>query len=349
MKTELAIYPRDGRIRCVLLENGRAAEVLDEPDCQTIGEKDILLGLVSRVEPRLHAAFVAIGDSQDAMLELGDAPASIKAGQTLVVQVKRLTDPGKGLKVSSHIVLPGPFAVFSPDKPPKRRSRLKLLDDTRADQLFEQDLRRLENAWQQVLDQSSIGPVPRRLLALSDPLITALTAWTGFGLDRIQVEGQPLYADVYELVSQLSPIDLSSLKLHVPDAGYGLAAVLGLSDLDEEIASRRVWLKSGAHLVFDATEALMVVDVNSGKSSRGKDARTMRRLTNLEAAEEIARQLRLRKTYGAILIDFLNMDQNEDREALLEHFRDATSRDRARIKLYGLTALGFLEMTRSLK
>jgi ribonuclease G len=347
MNAELDILSLNGLVSCVLLEDGCPAELLVDDGRTSPRRQDILLGLVRQVVPSLSCVFVDIGDSHDALLPIREAPADVKAGQPLMVQVRRETAAGKGHQVTTHIRLPGPFAVYNPTGAPKHRSKLAAFAPDEQKALFTADLQRLAAIWQTLLQDSNHGPVPRRLLALGDPIHTALISCITPELSKIRVEGDVLFRRVYDQIKTLMPPYLPLLTLHVPSAGYSLADVLGLGDLPEALVRRKVWLGGGGYLVIDKAEALTVIDVNSGKDIRGTANSTLRQRINNEAAAEIACQLRLRNIGGGIVMDFLNLDTDEEREALAETLRQALARDRAHWRVFGFTALGLLEMTRT--
>lgn len=346
MNSELVIYHDQTQLCCVLLEQGRPADLL-RGNPNTPHRQDIYLGKVTRVTPALDCAFVDIGDSHDAMLNLSEAPADIKTGQPIVIQVRRVTDEGKGVQVTTRISLPGPYAVHNPAGRPKKRSRLNAFPDDAARSLFETDLARLTALWQETVEKSKSGAVPRCLLPLGEPLHAALISLIQPGLSRILIEGDALFARVYDLVKTLMPPSLPLLALHVPAAGYGLASALGLANLIESLGQRRVWLDNGGYLVIDRTEALTVIDVNSGKDVRGGENQDLRLRTNQQAAREIARQLRLRNIGGIIIVDFLNLPDEASQTELTSYLTGELANDRASVRIVGFTGLGLLEMTRT--
>jgi ribonuclease G len=347
MKTELAIYHQADAVCCALLEDGQPVELLIDDRRKQLRRHDVLLGQVRQVATSLNAVFIDIGEPHDAMLPQEEAGQDIKPGQRLIVQIKRATAAGKGHQVTARIQLPGPFAVFNSEGPPMRRSKLQSFALAKQRALFAQDLARLRDIWQDIQQQSRIGPAPRLLLAAGDPLTTALTSFVSDSLANIQVEGDDLFAQVYTTVQNLMPPYLPLLSLFMPTGSYGLAAALSLTDLPQRLNDRKVWLDNGGFLIIDRTEALTVIDVNSGKDIRGRDNTGLRLRTNLLAAGTIARQLRLRNLGGMIIIDFIDLKDMADREALLDTFRAALARDRARCRVVGFTSLGLLEMTRS--
>lgn len=331
----------------VLLEEGRPVELMVDTQLQMLHRQDILLGQVRQVVPALSCAFIDIGEPHDAMLPLSQAPLDIKAGQPLMVQIRRETDPGKGHQVTTRIQLPGPFAVFNAQGIPKRRSKLKAFNAQQQKEYYEHDLLRLQTIWQHLQQECQHGPVPRRLMALGEPMYTALISFASADLQHIRVEGDELFSQVYRQVHDLMPPYLPLLSLYVPKNGYGLAAVLGLTDLADNLLRHKIWLDSGGYLVIDRTEALTAIDVNSGKDVRGRENSALRKRTNLQAASEIVRQLRLRNLGGIIIIDFLDLKSDEDREELLAAFAAALEHDRGKCRLIGFTGLGLLEMTRT--
>jgi Ribonuclease G/E len=349
MDTELAIYKKDGDMCIVLLEDGHPVEFIQDDQQSRLHRMDIFLGQIRQIVPALNCAFVDIGIGRDGMLTMDETGAFVKPGQRMIVQVKKLAPDGqaaKGHVVTGKIQLPGPFAVYIPQGSAKKRSKLESFEPAERQRLFERDLARLRQLWQKLEEDGETGPAPRLLLAAGDPLHVALISLISSRLTKIHIEGQELFNLVYDRMSQLMPSYLKFLTLHVSADDYGLAAVFSLTDLAERIKDRRVWLNNGGYLCIDRTEALTAIDVNSGKDTRGKDSGILRQRTNLLAAVEIARQLRLRNIGGIILIDFIHIADADDRLALLAAFQEAVSRDRARCRIAGFSNLGLLEMTR---
>lgn len=347
METEIAIYRQAGTVCLVLLEDGKPSEVLSDDQLKPLRRQDIVLGRVRQVVPALNCAFIDIGEPHDAMLPLAEAPDGIKAGQPLLAQIHRVCGPAKGHQLTTRIQLPGPYAVFNTRSAPKRRSKLRAFPQEQQHELYSRDLERLQAAWERLQQESKSGTVPRRLLALGDPLYIALISYASAELKKIRVEGEDLFQQVYRQIAELMPAYLPLLSLHVPSQGYGLAAVLGLGDLEAALLRRKAWLDGGGYLVIDRTEALTVIDVNSGKDVRGHENTALRQRTNLQAAAEIARQLRLRNLGGIIIIDFLDLEDDEARAELQLALSESLARDRAKCRLVGFTGLGLFEMTRT--
>ncbi len=352
----LAVYrTAAGRLRIVLLQDDRPCEVLDGPDPldpaaaanRPLREGDLVLGVVRRVVADLSAAFVDIGEEHDGFLPLSDAPPGCKAGQRLPVLLDRRMPDGKGHRVDARIALPGPFAVFRPDAEPKRRTRLKSMDPAAAAAAFDRDLARLAGEWAALAAEAASGSAPRHLGDYGAPLYRALCGLAGPAVTSVRADGSELLALVHAEAARILPDALPLLSLSVPVGGYGLEAALGLAGLDDAVRRRTVRLPSGGSLVLDRTEALHVLDVNSGKDVRNRPGDPLALRTNLEAAREAARQMRLRDLQGIVLVDFIRMKSDEDRAAVAAAFRAAAEGDRAKVRAEGFTKLGLFEATRS--
>jgi len=344
---ELAVYRRRDMLFCVLLEDGQPAEVVLAAPGQTFFRQNLYLGKVRQVTPALNGAFIDIGDSHDALLPLNEAPPGIKAGQTLCVQLRKLTAPGKGHRVSTRFELPGLYAVWLLDGHHRRRSKLREFEPDERERLYRQDLERLERFWQTLEQDMAGGPVPRLLYPLGEPCYIALTSWVGPNLARIRVAEPDLYEQVRALLAAQLPAALPLLHFQPESGGYGLADILGLADLEEHLTRRKVWLDKGGFIVIDTTEALTVIDVNSGKDTGGRSGQDLRLRTNLQAAAAVAAELRLRNTAGMIVIDFLRLASDDDNNQVDAALRRHLGRDRARCKCLGFTAMGLYELVRT--
>lgn len=346
---EMIAFRQDGFSFFVLLEDGKAAEVLSQKE-QTkpiLNQKDLVLGRVRRVLPALGGVFIDVGEEHDALLPFCEAPPNVKEGRPLIVQVRRQMPEHKGHQVTTAIELVGPYAVFFPDRKPKQRSKLQNMPKNMKEPLYQRDLCRLSQIWSDLMEESSSGPVPRLLYAQGDPLHIALTAWVGPDLKRIRTDDASLYQAMEEKLKELMPEFMPLLRYERPDGDFGLAAILGLATLTEDLKKRRVFLDNGGFIVIDRTEALTVIDVNSGCDIKGKSEADLRLRTNLLAAEEIARQLRLRNIGGMVLIDFLRLKRKEDQQRIEEALKNHFLRDRARVKLYGFSQMGLFELVRT--
>ena len=177
----------------------------------------------------------------------------------------------------------------------------------------------------------------------------ALRDWTGHGLRQIQIEGLELFEQVDRILSEHAPDWRSLLRLQPEDSDYSLVDIFRLGDLDKQLKNRTLLLKNGGKIVWDQTEALLAIDVNSGKAVRGRDPQKIWLETNMQAAEEIARLLRLKRFQGLAVIDFIRLKSEQDRSLLSQHLEQQLSYDSARLQIGGFTKLGLYELTRSLK
>ncbi|MEA4888080.1 MAG: ribonuclease E/G [Clostridiaceae bacterium] len=345
--SELAIYPSPEGVCHVLLEDGRAVEYLVDDQSARPRRLDLYLGVVKRITPAIKGVFIDIGDDHDALLNLGEAPVSVRCGQRLIVQIKRITGDGKGHQVTTRIQLPGPYAVVRIGETEKRRSKLLAFPPDQQEKLFQQDLVRLQSLWRHIQDDSTSGPAPRRLYPLGHPLYMALISFLSAKTRQIRIEGDVLFAQVYQQIQELMPEYLPLLSLYRPGDGYGLASALSLAGLPEQLRRSKIWLDHGGYLIIEHTEALTVADVNSGRDIQGKTDADLRLRTNLEAAAELARQIRLRNIGGIIIVDFVNLGDDEARSRVQEALKQALASDRAHCRLVGFTGLGLYEMTRT--
>lgn len=294
----------------------------------------------------------------------------LKAGQEITVQVIKDPIGTKGPRVTTNISLPGRYLVLVPDsgyigvsqkiEDGSERLRLRnLLMDIRPEGMgliartaaegrdksdFERDLQYLLELWERIRRQEVKGKVPRimyRDLGLIYKIVRDLFT---HNVKKLVINNREEYEKVLEFIQMISP----SLKLRVEcyEKEYGLFEYYQVESDIARALSRKIWLKSGGYLVFDQTEALTVVDVNTGKYTGKKDLEDTVLKTNIEAAVEIARQLRLRDIGGIIIIDFIDMKKTEHRQLVISELKNALKRDRTKTAVVGLTNLGLVEMTR---
>ncbi len=299
-----------------------------------------------------------VGSGHDGLLRLAADEAVPSEGSRVIVTVTResraasqtggsVNDPAaadKGPLLSRKLALASRYAVLRPGQWPLRRSVLQTLPPEEADRLFVADLGQLEVRYARLLQESASGPAPRILAAAGDPLLALAQAYAS-RLRSIQVEGVDRFYRVEGLLRTAAPDLLPRLKLHPPHFTYGLASVHRVADLARQVSSRQVRLPCGGTLVFDRTEALHVIDVNSGVC-RAASPEALADKVNGEAVREIARQLRLRNLSGMILVDLIHQKDPARREIHAASLRAATDRDRGEVTVYGFTALKLLELVR---
>ncbi|NLM76815.1 MAG: hypothetical protein GX173_01835 [Ruminococcaceae bacterium] len=352
---ELVVYHSSQALYCVLMEGDQAVEVMQQElpvsnpasAAACLNRHDLMLGKVRQVLPALNCAFIDIGDDHDALLPLSEAPPEVRGGQTLMVQIRKRTPTHKGHQVTTRLALPGPYAVLRPHAAPLHRSKLRALPENLREDLFQRDLERLRKLWLTLAQEATAGPVPRCLYAFGDPCHMALITWTGPELRRIRVEDQVIYDKLYRLLQNIMPEYLPLLHYQRPQGDFSLAAIYGLTNLTSQLHQHMIYLDQGGSIVLETTEAMTVIDVNSGRDIRGSNVRALRLRTNLKAAEAVARQLRLRNLGGMVVVDFLRMQEDDDRQEVENLLCDLLRLDRARSVVYGFTAMGLFELVRT--
>jgi ribonuclease E len=346
---------------------------------------NVYLGKVQNVLPSMEAAFIDIGRGRNGVLYAGEVnwdsaglegkarsiENALNPGDTVLVQVTKDPIGHKGARLTSQVSLPGRFVVYVPGGgmtgisrklPDTERSRLKAIlkkvvpDEagvivrTAAEGASEQDLvsdvERLKAEWESIsakAGRKSDGP----MLVHGEPDLAIRVVRDIFNDDfsKLIVSGSDMHATLSEYVRDIAPDLADRISLHVAQSDL-------FRDLrvDEQLAKaldRKVWLPSGGSLVIDRTEAMTVVDVNTGKytGSGGNLEQTVTR-NNLEAAEEIVRQLRLRDLGGIVVIDFIDMVLESNRDLVLRRLTECLGRDRTKHQVAEVTSLGLVQMTR---
>ena len=284
-----------------------------------------------------------------------DIPKLSPAGAEVIVQVNKGPIGTKGARVTTNLSLPGRYLVLMPFgemsgvsrkiENPEERARLrKILQEldipegmgvilrTNGEGMqaryFVRDLALLLEQWQRVEEGLKSKNAPAVLLEEPDLVERSVRDFLTEEVDEVVVDNEDAEKRVRDLVGLISKRSLRKVKRHL--AAEPLFEAYGVNRQIESALRRQVWLKSGASLVIDETEALVSIDVNTGKTRGGKDHDDTIRKTNLEAAEEIARQLRLRNLGGLIVIDFIDMRSRRDQNAVYEKFKECLRRDRAR-------------------
>ncbi|WP_410788447.1 Rne/Rng family ribonuclease [Kribbella sp. C-35] len=343
---------------------------------------NVYLGRVQNVLPSMEAAFIDIGKGRNAVLYAGEVdwatlggangPRKIeqvlKSGQSVLVQVTKDPIGHKGARLTNQISLPGRYVVYVPrggnggisrKLPDTERNRLKtILKDivpdeagvivrTAAEGASEEeltsDVSRLQAAWEEIDKKSKNGQAPQLLYGEPDLLIRVVRDLFTEDFAKLVVSGDRAYDQVREYVEGVAPHLVDRLEKAQSD-------VFSDYRIDEQIKKaldRKVWLPSGGSLIIDRTEAMTVVDVNTGKftGSGGNLEETVTK-NNLEAAEEIVRQLRLRDIGGIIVIDFIDMVLESNRDLVLRRLVECLGRDRTKHQVAEVTSLGLVQMTR---
>jgi ribonuclease G len=358
-------------IRVAIVEGGRLNEIFVERmwDRQRSGE--IYKARVDSVIPGMNAAFLNLGEGRNAFLYLEDARGiEVRQNTELLVQVTKTARKGKGARVTTRISLPGKYLVLVPGGKEagvsrriseEQRERLRaiarsirpkdggIIVRTAAEGVdpdaLEEDLENLLAIWEGILKVASGQSAP--CLVYQDlGLVGRILRDEPYGaVDEIIVDSEEEYENALSFLESFPPNGVTpEVTLHKGNSP--LFEFYGIERDLETALNRKVWLDSGAYLVIDQTEALTVIDVNTGKYTGEGDPRNTILRTNLESAREIARQLRLRSLGGIVVIDFIDMEEEEDQRQLLDTLRNLFRDDRSKARVFGVTHLGLVELTR---
>jgi ribonuclease E len=379
----MAVRQNGERTQIGVLEDGVLVEhyVSRASEQPMIG--NVYLGRVQNVLPAMEAAFIDIGRGRNAVLYAGevdwkglghtDGPKKIeevlKSGQSVLVQVTKEPVGHKGARLTGQISLPGRYVVYVPGGsmsgisrklPENERNRLKKIlkqvvpDDagvivrTAAEGATEEelthDVSRLRSQWEDIQKKTS-GNAPQMLHGEPDLAIKVVRDLFNEDFSKLVVSGDGAWETIEPYVSYVA----SSLRDRL-EKWSGDGDIFAAYRIDEQIAKaleRKVWLPSGGSLVIDRTEAMTVVDVNTGKftGSGGNLEETVTK-NNLEAAEEIVRQVRLRDIGGIIVVDFIDMVLETNRDLVLRRLVECLGRDRTKHQVAEVTSLGLVQMTR---
>ncbi len=343
----------------------------------------IYKGKVKRIVPAMNAAFVDIGMEKEAFLPLKDLCSSssgtncedLKIGQNLIVQIKRSPISTKGAKLTCRVSLPGKYFVLLPTtmnqislsskyEDPEEREELKkrileliqpineknygFIIRTSAkyatDEEIINDFFSLINLWNSILKKAKRKKAPSILYEEPSKVISILRDYAG-QFDRIITDNARICKEIEEYYKSHFPGKETEITLY-KKRKVSLFTKYEFGSIINKILSVNVWLKSGAYLVIEETEALVVIDVNSGSNCKEKNLEDTAFNINKEAAIEIARQLRLRDLGGIVVIDFIDMKKEKQKEDLIKIFNQELKKDKRPVRVKNFTSLGLLELTR---
>ena len=381
----MVIRDQDGLDQIAILEDGLLVEHYVARRTQSSMVGNIYLGRVQNVLPSMEAAFVDVGRGRNAVLYAGEVnwdavgmegkprriESALKSGDSVLVQVTKDPIGHKGARLTSQITLAGRYLVLIPGGsmmgisrklPDKERARLKkilkavvpsgsgVIVRTAAEGASEEQIRddvaRLTRQWEDIeKKRTSTKSAPTLLRGEPELAVRVVRDIFNEDFTKLVIEGRDTYATVKEYVDELSP-ELSDRV----EQWVGTEDVFHAHRIDEQLAKgmdRKVWLPSGGTLIIDRTEAMTVIDVNTGKfiGAGGTLEETVTR-NNLEAAEEIVRQLRLRDIGGIVIIDFVDMVLESNRDLVLRRLVECLGRDRTRHQVTEITSMGLVQMTR---
>ncbi|WP_414655473.1 Rne/Rng family ribonuclease [Frigoribacterium sp. CFBP9029] len=372
------------RIEIGVMEDGTLAEhyVAKAQNVSLIG--NVYLGRVQNVLPSMEAAFVDIGRGRNAVLYSGEVDwdslsngnqprrieLALKPGDRVLVQVTKDPVGHKGARLTSQISLPGRYLVYVPNGsmngisrklPDTERARLKkilkealpentgVIVRTAAEGATEEqltlDVKRLLNQWADIEKKVEVGNAPNQLHSEPDLLIKIVRDVFNEDFHEMVIDGDEAFDTLQSYLAAVAPDLMDRVKRY--EGEKDAFDEYRLNEQIEKALDRKVWLPSGGSLVIDRTEAMTVVDVNTGKfvGSGGNLEETVTK-NNLEAAEEIVRQLRLRDIGGIIVVDFIDMVLESNRDLVLRRLVECLSRDRTKHQVAEVTSLGLVQMTR---
>lgn len=386
MKRMLINATHAEEIRVALINGHRLYDFDLENRTREQKKSNIYKGRVTRVEPSLEAVFVEYGSQRQGFLSMREIANSyfskdprstnnirelISEGTELLVQIEKEERGNKGAALSTFISLAGRYLVLMPNNPKgggisrqiagtvreEMKEILSSLEVPRAmsvivrtagigrsQEELQQDLQHLLGLWQNIQNMAQSGPSPMLVHQEAGVVTRAVRDYLRDDIGEILIDNEQAYNEAYSFVQQVMPHQIDKIKKHL--ASEPLFASFGIESQIETAYQREVKLPSGGSIVIDQTEALVSIDINSAKATRGADVEDTALNTNLEAADEIARQLRLRDMGGLVVIDFIDMGKDRNQRAVEARLKEATQSDRARIQFGSLSRFGLLEMSR---
>ena len=384
---EMVVRQIGDRIQIAVIEDSVMVEHYVNRNANVSYVGNVYLGRVQNVLPSMEAAFVDIGKGRNAVLYAGEVnwdaagisesePRKIemvlKTGQPVLVQVTKDPIGQKGARLTSQISLPGRYVVFVPGGgmsgiskrlPESERTRLKailktlipeeagVIVRTAAEGVSEveltADVERLKAQWEDIY-QKSVNPnfhAPALLLSEPDLAVRVIRDIFNEDFRKLIIQGNEAWDEITSYLGSIAPELMPKIEKYA-----GKADLFADYRVEEQLAKafdRKVYLPSGGSLVIDRTEAMVVIDVNTGKFiGKGGNLEETVTKNNLEAAEEIARQLRLRDLGGIVVIDFIDMVLESNRDAVLRRLVECLGRDRTKHQVAEVTSLGLVQMTR---
>ncbi|WP_336976244.1 Rne/Rng family ribonuclease [Acinetobacter pittii] len=386
MKRMLINATHAEEVRVALITGNRLYDFDLENRTREQKKSNIYKGHVTRVEPSLEAVFVEYGAGRQGFLSMREIANSyfqadprqtsnirelITEGTELLVQVEKEERGNKGAALSTFISLAGRYLVLMPNNPKgggisrqisgSVREELKEILASlnlprgmsvivrtagigRTQEELQLDLQHLLDLWAQIQGTASSGPSPMLVHQEAGVVTRAIRDYLRDDVAEILIDSEQAYNEAYNFVKAVMPRQLDKLKTYT--LNEPLFAHFGIESQIQTAYEREVKLPSGGSIVIDQTEALVSIDINSAKSTRGHDVEETALNTNLEAAEEIARQLRLRDIGGLVVIDFIDMTKERNQRMVEAKLREATQSDRARIQFGQLSRFGLMEMSR---
>lgn len=364
--------------RIGVVENGTLVELIYEKKNSLPIVGNVYAGKIMNVLPGMQACFVDIGREKNAFLYYGDDKdnngniVKPKMGSDVIVQVEKAEMGAKGAVLTKRISFAGKFLVVIPgdDKigiskkitDSVERKRIKdiieqLLPENygiiirtegkdKSYEIYEKEIKRLVEKSEGVLSKAEYAKAPSLLYTEINGVEKVLRDLYNENIDEIVVNSSIDYETLIKLCEEK---DISPKKIVMYESDVPMFENYYVASQAKAAFSKHVWLKSGGFIIIEQTEACVVIDVNTGKYTGKADLQKTILKTNLEAADEIARQLRLRNLNGMIIVDFIDMKTEENRKILQKHLEEAVAKDRLQTIVVGMTELGLMQITRKKK
>ena len=354
--------------KTAILEDDKLIELLIEDNKNSKKVSNIYRGIVKKVIPGIQACFVDVGFEKLAYLQL-DKDSNIKAGQDILVQVNKEAVGTKGAKLNTEISLAGRYLVYIPTNDritlsnkildEKERFRLKkiaksvsndsegLIIRTEAvgctKEELEQDIKALKEKYEEILKEYRLGIGPKLLYK-------ELDFSSKYIKENVNDETEKIITNDIAKYEELKKI-LESIKIEYKDKlileeNKDIFDLYRVENQIDKALNKKVWLKSGGYLIIDKTEALTVIDVNTGKFTGNLKLEETVYKTNIEAAIEVCRQLKLRDIGGIVIIDFIDMHKATYKKEVINILNEELKKDKRKTEVLGMTRLGLVELTR---
>ncbi|SEU29809.1 ribonuclease G [Lacrimispora sphenoides] len=378
---KLIITRWNGSVITLLQSGKETVQVNIEPEENQSVLGNIYIGKVNHIVKNINAAFVDIGGGQMGYLSLSDANilfvdqrtynGKLRQGDEIIVQVERDAVKTKAPVLTGNLNVTGRYFVLTSGKKQigfstkitdqAWKQEMKSYLESRKEEDFgmivrtnaykvpkeelESELIQLMDSFKEMLDNAKHRTCYSLLYSSAPSYLTGLRDSLKSSLEAVITDEPDIYDAIKDYLTQCQPEDLGLLTRY-EDNLLPLGKLYRIEKTMDEALGKRVWLKSGGYLVIEPTEALVVIDVNTGKYSGKKELRETIKKVNLEAAEEIGHQLRLRNLSGIIIIDFIDMEAEEDRRILMERLEGILSKDPVKTTVVEMTKLNLVEVTR---
>jgi len=382
---ELLVNKEKDRKIIAAIENGKLVEIYEENEkSQTErNEGNIYLGIVKDIIPGMQAAFIDIGTEKTSFIHVKDVIPQVdekvskkieanikevvKPKQKMLVQIQKDSNDKKGARTSTHIKLTGKFVILMPntnivtisqkivDEKEKERllniiksnlpentgAILRTAAEKKSEKEIAQDLQQLIRKWQKIKSKfDSLGDIPELLYTSPSIIEKIILDMPENRIGKIEVNDKKEYDEIKTILEDLQE---ENIKLELQQ---NLIEKYELEKQIEKSKQRKIWLNCGGFITIDATEALVAIDVNSGKFTGKSTLEETVYRVNYEATIEIAKQLRLRDIGGIIIIDYIDMQKQENKDKIEKLLRETLKQDRAKTQVEGFTKLNLMELTR---